>query len=621
MTKSARPRSRRRSSASAVLLLPVLALGCIKPSAPWRFPLPLPAAAQARGIGRPVAFYWNGWAAQAAQKDRPVTMVRPKASIYVSLDLATIDYASSGESAISQKLAQELATSLVPWAKAPPDEKKRFDVIVLPDQRYFDAAPQFATLDISPGRLAAALAAHRPRPKDAWSALAKGESWFRFGTFRSPQPIRVGSESGLGRIYLSIWDPDTGKPIEELVLQLCIADEGGACQNEPPVTVRYDGIAGDLQGGGSPHPAEAALQFLVRGNEVLGIYRQRGWPLKHSLVWQLQINAQDLETYLDRTLPGQLNPPLPDRIRSAGRNLYELLFPRGRADAARAALGKLVATSSEKPRLFVRLLRNSESPPLTIPVGILSLPDQGPALLGQRVRLELPLQRQIAGEGPCVSAWEQVMPAGSDPVLGGPDPTIEAALRAVDPSLLDRFRRRFGTVDIAGLQRWLETSERSPAQGLLVLSHQADGELYFSRTGPRLSLATIERQFDSPALAVLVACQTGGQDAARIVRNLNEKGVSGVIATSASIGPELAGSFLGCFWQSLELRAGQEPKVAAGRAFEDAVRCTGAHPGGAPGEDAFNPSALLFTYLGDPDAPLCRVRTDRPLALNHGAQQ
>jgi hypothetical protein len=567
-----------------------------------------------RGVPQPSAFYWNGWAADAARKDRPLATVRPGASVYVNLDLATIDYASNLQSAVSRKVEQELAASLVPWAKAAGDEKKQFDVIVLPDQRYFEPTPQFSTLEISPGRLAAALASKRKRPKDAWSAIANGESWFRFGTFRSPQAIRVGSESGLGRIYLSVWDHDAGRPLEELVLQVCITDGGHGCDQEPAVSVRYDGIGGDLQSAGGEAPPDAAVQFLVRGDDVLGIYRQKKWALKDSLVWKLTVSARDLEDYLARIIPDRLAPPNPDRIRTVGRDLYEKLFPRGRADEARTALGKLVAPSSGKPTMFVRLLRNSQSPPLTLPLGIISIPDQGQALLGERAHLQIPLARQIAGGEACISAWQQVMPGGAGPVLGGPDPTIEAALRAVDPPLLDRYRRRFGTVDIGDFQRWLEKSERSPAQGLIVLSHQAEGELYFSRNGPRASLTTIGRQFAAPALAVLIACQTGGRDAADLVRNLNESGVSGVIATSASIGPELAGAFLGCFWQALELHAGQAPSIAAGLAFEEAVRCTGARTGGA----AFDPAALLFTYLGDPQAPLCRVGADRPLALVHG---
>jgi hypothetical protein len=605
-------------------LLPLVALagGCVAWSGPAptrRFPLPLPRNGQTRSTTQgPPAFYWNAWAAEAQARNRPLASVPPASAIYVSLDLALVDYASNLPGAVSQKLEQQLARSLAPWASAPSDEVKRFDVIVLPDQAHFEPTPQFTSLDVSPARLAAALSSRRPPPRDAWQALSRGESWFRFGTMRTPQPIMVGRQTGLGRVYLSIWDPEAGQPIEELVLAVCIGQRSVDCGEEKAVSVHYEGIAGDLQAAGDQPAPDAALQFLARGEEVIGVYRERGWRLRNSLVWRLQSGAGELQDYLHRTVPAQLNPPLPDRIRSVGRDLYEMLFPQGRADAARLALTRLLA-GSDRPRLFVRLLRNNQSPPLTLPVGILSLPgEKGDAFLGRRARLEIPLERQMAGGPACVSAWQQVMPLGSGPVPGGPDPTIDAALHAVDGALLGRWHKRFGATDMDGFRHWLERPERTPAQGLLVISHQADGELYFSRNGPRLSLFGIGREFDPPAVAVLIACQTAGRDAARIVRNLNQRGVSGVVATSASIGPELAGRFLGCFWKALEQPGGQASEITAANALDEAVRCAGARPDRGPASDGFDPAALLFTYLGDPGARLCRVPTQAPLALTHG---
>jgi hypothetical protein len=207
------------------------------------------------------------------------------------------------------------------------------------------------------------------------------------------------------------------------------------------------------------------------------------------------------------------------------KKIFGGLNKRDREQAADAekVFCDIVQKNTQKSVVFVRM-RNEDGNPVYLPLGILAASSSS-RFLDKRIILVQPLPREHypAGVHP-VGSWTFTMPEKMDGLFE----TINNALKELgkDPP----YRR-----DISTVKGYFEATEPAPPspspEGVLLLAHQAGGNLWFSNQAIGIVTEDIKRPFPAGSVAILSACSTASSEENNqaILEKLNANGIDAMI--------------------------------------------------------------------------------------------
>jgi hypothetical protein len=467
---------------------------------------------------------------------------------------------------------------------------------------------------------------------------------FRFG--HEVFGIQTRGKSGMGYVAISIWIDN--KPVDEISVPVCVVDDDtkaalAECERHPATTYTFRGV--NLFNHGSLPDAALHLvqlnsktlagvfscqdcQTVNNGNYFTWILRSTPVGLRDALNNQVVIPFENAALKTDTTSYQQFV--------DGGDALYNLIFRdnSGRVEPSDAEIafrnfikrviqaeptqqtittvtmtksppmflpGTANPVKPARPSMFVRLLPESPDLAFAIPLDLMAVPvsDQREEFVGLHLKVYSPLEEQdYSVSQSCIDSWRLFVP--------GPNIDLGTDMdRARQPFLDDivKFRawKNHATVDfnVADFNGWIgQRAESVQGTAVVTLSHHALGKLCF--TDPNCSMgesvkeANIWRVFAQPSLAVINACGTAAPGASEFVRHLNSQGIEAVIATSATVEPEMAGEFLKLLVDRLE--ASTDSTYTISDAKFDAVKSLAV---------AYGPKALVYSFLGNDSLRAC----------------
>jgi len=237
-----------------------------------------------------------------------------------------------------------------------------------------------------------------------------------------------------------------------------------------------------------------------------------------------------------------------------------------------------------------------EAPPI-LPIGLMAVRAEPPepAFLGLEFRVEMPLDVQdYSSTQTCASNWVMLVP---------PDNSEFATVRErIGPRLEHWEKSRTVFEDIPPFREWARSDDAKTASTVLAtLSHHDRDRLYFASES--IMSTGFHRRFNHPSIAILDGCGTGNMGAADIVRALNQRGVSAVIATSTEISPALGADFLASLDDTLN---GSPAPMPLELAMFTTLR-TLAQKSRSPASGPYGPLVLTYALLGNGQLPVCAV--------------
>ncbi|WP_462388396.1 hypothetical protein [Acidovorax sp. Q11] len=321
---------------------------------------------------------------------------------------------------------------------------------------------------------------------------------------------------------------------------------------------------------------------------------------------QLPMQIADARTAAVDAPPGAKASPYADVAATLRRKLFTARMPDVYGNIALEADSAMARLINESEGKAVVLARHAVAVDALryIPLGLLSARSEQPFLNKPFVTVQpLPRERFHGGKV-CIDPWTLGIPS----VLKGLDDKVEAELKNFSAGEQEPLSR-FGfarTIQALGERLNKSTAAReSRAEGIVVLSHHADGQLWFDDVPARLDSESLRRPFRPGSIALLSACSAGGSGALafKLIDKLNRLNVDSMIVTpfpvNADFGTLLALNFI------RQVRAAhdnnQTPTIAD--LYVQAWEATAAWFK-KQGKD-FYEMGLEFVLLGDPSIRLC----------------
>jgi len=562
---------------------------------------------------------WNVWAERSSTLSfRPGNLQRGQDYTLV-VNLAALQYRQfEGEGVYSQ----DSITSFGEWLKRNADiDSADVTIVAIPDQRYLQMlADHVKPFHIDLKKLRDVQ--ERGFSLTQGSPLASlrhgnGEARFSFGIQSFPLRVLPNAPLGNAPLALSIWAD--GKPIDEVLVNLCVAAKPEDVCPTSSASSGYSLRGVDLSG--NQKFPDAALHLIERGSDVVGVFRCNSCTGGGYLSWTIGQQAEGWLANRVSEIVQQLTPPAPQNyFARSGDFLYNLIFPNSRDPdemSAEKAFGNFFSAarakgSAEQPSsLFVRLLSNKPNLVL-FPIGLMRvpLPDGNKDFLGLSVNIEAPLELQeYSISSDCISNWVLFVPPESDDL---PNDLQQARYSARD--WIDHMTTACPNctyTDPTKFSDWLlEDSSSvtlSAGQAVVVLSQYKNNGLFFvnSDNPPSVPSVSIRRRFAAPSFAILDACGTAAPGGSEFIRALNSHGVYSLISTSTAIPGRMGGEFLKIFMELLT----KHPEYTISRARYDAVReLANMQTNDKPPKPYYGPQALVFTLVGNGSLKLCPPR-------------
>jgi hypothetical protein len=375
------------------------------------------------------------------------------------------------------------------------------------------------------------------------------------------------------------------------------------------------------------------LHFFGLGSgkdNVVGVFWNNKKPGRFT-IWDTGRSQEGFYDQLEKDIVPKLNKSkTPGDWMSSGSALFNLLFPdktHGGVDSGsefkeyfKEYLRKPQIGSDKEPPffepfendkpplLFVRFTELKADLPFIIPIGLVAVDvgDGKKEFIGFHQKIEAPLANDTATLKPeCIKRWVVSLPTEDK------EAKLKTAYENIDPSFVttwktyaskeffDRIRQPEQESGINSFGVWIEKDERDkePA-AIITMSHHEKGALSDS-SGEVLAL-NVKREFSQPSIAILDGCGTGEPGATEFIKELNDRGVMTVIATSTSVESEMAGHFVSCFGQEIEAaRKRGQKEIAVSDAFTGTLKCLHKKP------NKYDMKVLKYSLLGDGNLRLC----------------
>ena len=548
--------------------------------------------------------FWNVWAEEGSEVQyNPVTHLKPKTEdskpeYKIYIHLSNFNYVKEGF--ITWSPGEILRNLIDEQLKLLTEPTLTLQVVLIPDSDYF-ASPKkpFRDLMIDLNRIRS----FREKLKTGYEirnpldVLRRQETLpdFVFGsTFF--EGIRTLEKEGIGHIGLSIWH--NGKPVEDVSLAFCISSsvckEGiskisSQAKQSLPLNLSL--------------PPAAALHFFGLGSEkVAGVFWNNEKPEKF-IIWDINRSPDEFYKYFGDTIIQQLNnAKTGDQLCEAGSEFFDFLFPtKGDVDTGlefkeyiKKHIREKPFGSKDLPLMFVRFTENKEGLPFIIPLGLMAV-DIGKErgeFIGFHFKLEAPLKYETFLDKPkCITRWVVTLPT---------TPQLSNAYKKINKDIIKMWTENaFNYPSIGSFKGWIGKSRKDEtATAIVVLAHH--GKNTFSDGQSSLPSSSVKRAFSQPSIAILNGCGTmepGGTD---FIKQLNERGVTTVIATSTPVDEKMGGDFINCFGKVVEeIDKEATKRITISKAFVKTLTCLYSE------NPNYGTNVLRYSLLGNGDLSLC----------------
>jgi len=607
---------------------------------PTRTPEPASPPTAGESEKPPPNLFWNTWAEDdEGQRLDPVPRLKTDTLYRLSLDLAAIRYRVAG--VVAAETGQVIKKQVEKWLKTamPP---QTLSVLLLPDPGMFVNPPTPAAVDnfvVNVDRLRAIRDSGVASTDNASFQIQRDSSKVGETVFK----VRTKGHQGPAAVAFSIWYRD--RPIDEVSVRFCIADtpetEKAKCGDmKPPVAPQ--GLALIRVADDSAPSPKAAIHYVSFGEDlpVTGVFHDNSWEKDRFIVWQHNQTAKDFSKFISENFMKNIASGATDNnLLVRGEDLFLFLFPKDvtSIDGTKTKIHKHVRDFllpylqakpppvDNVPSLFVRMIRVAPSPSLPIPLGLIAMrldeakgiktKDNG-RFLGDYFRIESPLEVQTyASFDNCLSRWVMVLPPGNTD-----DDAINQALTQLGDTI-ENWRDMKEALPFDRMTPFADWINRTAVfdgedlpTTLITLSHHNQNSLYFYKNDfeddDPLQKSKINRKFAQPSVAILDGCGTGGEGALELIRELNYRGFSTIVAAPAEIKGYMAGSFLKVFAD--EIAASDPAKgETIGKVFWKSIQqLKKAKPEGVPLAVDYGAKAHLFSLLGNGEVPICAPRKE-----------
>jgi hypothetical protein len=260
------------------------------------------------------------------------------------------------------------------------------------------------------------------------------------------------------------------------------------------------------------------------------------------------------------------------------------------------------------PLLFVRFTENKADLPFIIPIGLVTV-DIGKGereFIGFHHKIEEPLANDpTTGKPACIKRWVVSLPTKDEEKI------LNSAYKEIDTSVVTSLKAYAGKEFFESLRHpsketelnsfgaWIEKDQEDNDPALIIaMSHHGKGALSDS-SGEVLAL-NVKRQFAQPSIAILNGCGTVAPGFTDFIKELNERNITTVIATSTQVEASMAGDFITCLGQQIKTAKEKgEKEIAVSDAFVRTLKCLYGKP------SHYDVKVLKYSLLGDGNLRLC----------------
>jgi copper chaperone CopZ len=575
---------------------------------------------------------WNVWAEEGSDVQyKPLTKLAPEPaktdpgySLYVHLSNCSYEidkrgfFISGARKELINIIKEYLLTTKPLMLK----------VILIPDSDFFEPlAKPVEDLEIDLNKIREQLKSGSKLEGDPVDKLIKEKPMLPFFVFGSARftGVKTRGKEGTGHIGIAIWHD--GKPVDDFSVPFCISSS--ECVGHTPQYSTREKESLPINFSSTP---DAALQFFGLGSgkdKVVGIFWNR--RTDKFTIWDTGRSQEGFYDQLEKNIVPKLNKSkTPEDWIGNGSALFNLLFPNkthGGVDSGsefkeyfKEHLRKPQIASDKEPPffkpfenekpplLFVRFTELKADLPFIIPIGLVAV-DMGNGkkeFIGFHHKIETPLANDTATLKPeCIKRWVVSLPTKDQ------EDKLKSAYENIDQSVVttwktyapkeffDRIRQPEQEGEITSFGAWIEKDQKDkePA-AIITMSHHEKGALSDS-SGEVLAL-NVKREFSQPSIAILDGCGTGEPGATEFIKELNDRGVMTVIATSTSVESPMAGHFISCFGQEIEAaRKSGQKEIAVSAVFTGTLKCLYKKP------NKYGMKVLKYSLLGDGNLRLC----------------
>jgi len=283
------------------------------------------------------------------------------------------------------------------------------------------------------------------------------------------------------------------------------------------------------------------------------------------------------------------------------------------ARRAQAALTRLVNESKRPPVIVARMAISADALDY-LPLGLLAAQAEKPLLKKTFVTVQPLKHEHFYQGGACVDPWTLGIPKTLSGI--GEDQTLQQQL--ADIKVDDKAWPHAWARNIDDLRRRFQQGQSPPGagaaspvaggirgEGLVLLAHHSDGNLWFDSALDRFTQEDLERPLRRGSVALVSACSVGGMGplAYKLIEKLNARNVDAMIVSPFPVRADFGARLALHFVREIDeaRRAHRTPTIAD--------LYTAAWESTAKDFAAFNRDlhdmGLEFVILGDPSMRLC----------------
>ena len=390
----------------------------------------------------------------------------------------------------------------------------------------------------------------------------------------------LAERAGDATIFITIWDEKGMIPLDHLSVSVHVMDENTPAGSQKPVRDTFPlkagrqtllNISSDFSTIG-PLAADAAFYVFEKSpnKKSMIFFAAKKEAANPGTSEEVSVYAWETISLLSNYIEDRLHLiklirdardnalSVDENVRkysyqSAAEDLREKIFSglnerdQKQAAAAEKVFRDLVNQQGRRSIVFARM-RNKDGNSVYLPLGILAA-NSSSRILEKRITLVQPLPRENypAGVHPVIN-WVFNVPNELPEIE---DERIKTALGKLPNN--PPYLRDIATVRAYFQMKVAPTAGASP-EGVMLLSHQAGGNVWFMKDTDRITPEKIKRRFPAGSVAILSACSAASSEGNNqvILERLNTNGIDAMIISPFPVDPEYGAMLAIQFVQAIE---------------------------------------------------------------------